>query len=73
MKQLAHQVTWESAYDNTSSKKMILSYKKICRHCGDETEYTPTEERQQIGNALQRIVTCNECHNHFVEQWGFNQ
>ena len=73
MKQLAQKVTWESAYDNTSSKKMIFSYKKICKTCGDETEYTPTEERQQLGNALQRIVTCNECHNHFVEQWGFNQ
>ncbi len=64
---------WESAYDNTSSKKIIISYKKICRHCGDETEYTPTEERQQVGNAIQRIVRCNECNNHFVEQWGFNQ
>ena len=66
-------VTWDDAYSNTSSKKMIFSYKKICKHCGDETEYTATREMQQLGNAIQRIVQCNECNNHFVEQWGFNQ
>ena len=66
-------VTWDDAYSNTSSKKNIFSYKKICKHCGDETEYTATREMQQLGNAIQRIVQCNECNNHFVEQWGFNQ
>jgi hypothetical protein len=66
MEKTTQQVTWELAYDNTSSKK-------TCRHCGDETEFTPTAERQQLGNAIQRIVRCNECNNHFVEEWGFNQ
>jgi len=66
-------VNWESAHDNTSSKKIIFSYKKICKNCGDETEYTPTNEVQQLGNAVQRIVKCNNCTKYFVEQWGFNQ
>ena len=66
------EMNWELAHDNTSSKKMLISYKKICKHCGDETDYTPTQERQQLGNVIQRIVICNECNNHFVEEWGFN-
>lgn len=64
---------WDNAYRNTSSKKMIFSYKKICKHCGDETEHESTGNRQQLGNVIQSIVQCSECNNHFVIEWGFNQ
>lgn len=69
---MKHEINWDSAYGNTSSKKMLISYKNICKHCGDETDCTPTRERQKLGNVIQRIAECNECNNHFVEEWGFN-
>ena len=65
---------WELAHKNTISKpRGYFSYVQVCNECDCETEYESTDNRQQIGNVIQSIVQCNECNNHFVIEWVFNQ
>jgi len=61
---------WNKAYRNTASIKVqypqFYSYKKVCKNCNSVTDTIPTNDRQIIGNCLQRIEECKDCGCEFV-------
>lgn len=67
-------MNWDVAYYNTGYRKTtspytgMTSYHAQCKDCGQETNFKPTREMQQIGNVIQRIVTC-ECGKPFIEDF----